>query len=552
MGADSVGGMNEEPRFRTGDITGLRGALTTMVAVESEADAIERVRALEELKAAAVAAQARAAATLHSLRYDAEAERGVPAEKRCRGLGAEVGLARRESPARGSRFLSLARTLLDDMPCALAGLESGAVSEEKAHTLHRETSWLSAEKRRLVDELMADRLDRVGVRRLAAEARAHAQRLDQEAAVEHVERCEKERRVSVRPAPGGMAYLTALLPLRQAVAAYANLQKTAATLVGTGEAGERTAGQVAADLLVERVTGQETADAVPVEVHLVMTDSTLLADGDVPGWVTGHGPVPAGAARRMLADPDGSVFLRRLYTAPGSGGLVGMDSRRREFSGVLRRMIVVRDDTCRTPFCDAPIRHIDHARPHRDGGATDFRNASGLCAACNYAKENPGWRHEADPDRLTVTTPTGARYEAPTPPLIGGAHRQPRTAPPCRGEPPSQSADMKFAGGEPPPRDAPVESTEPQSVGADDRISNDQMPTNRVVRLIRPRSTGTGSDSRSGQGSDIRSGTSSTGHIRGSGVEKTVRAHLTAHSATARTTGQLPPIDAYRFPVLAG
>jgi len=543
--------MNEEPRFRTGDITGLHGALTSMLAVESEADAIERIRVLEELKAAAAAAQARAAATLHSLRYDAEAERGVPAEKRCRGLGAEVGLARRESPARGSRFLNLARTLIDDMPCALAGLESGAVSEEKAHTLHRETSWLSAEKRRLVDELMADRLDRVGVRRLAAEARAHAQRLDQEAAVEHVERCEKERRVSVRPAPGGMAYLTALLPLRQAVAAYANLQKTAATLVGTGEAGERTAGQVAADLLVERVTGQETADAVPVEVHVVMTDSTLLADGDVPGWVTGHGPVPAGAARRMLADPQGQVFLRRLYTAPGSGGLVGMDSRRREFAGLLRRMVVVRDDTCRTPFCDAPIRHIDHARPHRDGGATDFRNASGVCAACNYAKENPGWTHEADPDRLIVTTPTGARYEATTPPLIGGAHQEPAHSPPCRGEPP--------------PRDGPAKSTERRGAA-----SNGTMPAGRVVRLIRPRRTDTGADSRPGQGSQtgsgsrsgpgsysgggssLRPGTSSTGHIRGSGVEKTVRAHLTAHSATSRTAEQTPAIDAYRFPALAG
>ncbi|WP_295688989.1 HNH endonuclease [uncultured Brevibacterium sp.] len=161
-------------------------------------------------------------------------------------------------------------------------------------------------------------------------------------------------------------------------------------------------------------------------------------------------------------------------------------------------MIVVRDDTCRTPFCDAPIRHIDHARPHRDGGATDFRNASGLCAACNYVKENPGWRHEADPDRLAVTTPTGARYEAPTPPLIGGAHRQPRTAPPCRGEPP--------------PHDDPL-SSDQGGLLPDGVTGNSRAP---VVRLIRPRPPGAGPG---------------FGPRRGSAQEKWFRAYLNARCA---------------------
>lgn len=519
MGADSVGAMNEEPRFRTGDIAAVRDALARMPDAESEADAIERLRMLEELKAAATAAQARAAVRLQVLRSEAESDRGVPAEKRCRGLGAEIGLARREPPARGARFLALARTLLDDMPHALAALFSGTVSEEKAHALYRETSWLPSDKRRRVDEIMARRLDRTGVRRLSAEARAHAQRLDQEAAVEHLERCEKERRVSIRPAPGGMAHLTALLPLRQAVAAYANLQKSAASLVGAGEAGERSIGQLAADLLVERVTGQETADAVPVEVHMVMTEATLLTDDEAPAWLTGHGPVPAGAARRMLADPDGAVFLRRLYTAPGSGALVGMDSRRREFTGLLRRMIVVRDDTCRTPYCDAPIRHIDHATPHRDGGATGFANASGLCAGCNYAKENPGWTHTADPDQLTVITPTGARYETTTPPLIGGAHSEPRRSHTGRGEPAARAAHP--ARGEP-ARGAPEKSGQTDAlhreapVTVSEHAGSEESARTPVVRLIRPRPPTVGP---------------AVGHRRGSAQEKWFRAYLNSRCA---------------------
>ncbi len=54
------------------------------------------------------------------------------------------------------------------------------------------------------------------------------------------------------------------------------------------------------------------------------------------------------------------VWVHRLYTAPGTGELVAMDSKARFFPPGLRRFIQVRDDACRTPYCDAPIRHDDH------------------------------------------------------------------------------------------------------------------------------------------------------------------------------------------------
>ena len=63
-----------------------------------------------------------------------------------------------------------------------------------------------------------------------------------------------------------------------------------------------------ADTLVERVTGQATAAAVPVEVQLVMTDTTLLADDPTPAHVHGYGPVPAPWARAWLADTTAAVL----------------------------------------------------------------------------------------------------------------------------------------------------------------------------------------------------------------------------------------------------
>ena len=55
-----------------------------------------------------------------------------------------------------------------------------------------------------------------------------------------------------------------------------------------------------ADTLVERGTGQAVAAAVPVEVHLVMTDQAMFSTGegrDEPAHLDGYGPIPAELAR---------------------------------------------------------------------------------------------------------------------------------------------------------------------------------------------------------------------------------------------------------------
>ena len=59
------------------------------------------------------------------------------------------------------------------------------------------------------------------------------------------------------------------------------------------------------------------------------------------------------------------VWLRRLYTEPETGDLDVHGRPRRLFPAPLRRFIQIRDDTCRTPYCDAPIRHLDHIPPAR-------------------------------------------------------------------------------------------------------------------------------------------------------------------------------------------
>lgn len=68
------------------------------------------------------------------------------------------------------------------------------------------------------------------------------------------------------------------------------------------------------------------------------------------------------------AAADTAVWLRRLYTHPHTGALLAMESRSRCFEHGLRQFLVLRDQTCRPPWCGAPIRHADHAVPVADGG----------------------------------------------------------------------------------------------------------------------------------------------------------------------------------------
>ena len=95
----------------------------------------------------------------------------------------------------------------------------------------------------------------------------------------------------------------------------------------------------------------------------------------------------------------------------------------------LRRFIDLRDRRCRTPWCDAPIRHDDHPLRVADGGPTTTENSQGLCEACNYTKEATGWRARSHPDgAVLTTTPTGHRYTSHPPPPIGSNPPTPEAA----------------------------------------------------------------------------------------------------------------------------
>jgi len=451
-----------------GDVLSL---LARVPLAADPAGMIDQLRGLEDLKAFAGARQASTAVAFDLQQRHEQAAAGVPVDQQGAGVAAQIALARRESPAKGSRLLGMAKTLTG-MPRTYSAFRSGFLNEWRATLVVKETICLSPEDRAGVDEeLAADTgaLDGMGDKAIVAAVRAAAYRRDPASVAKRAAHAVTERSVSLRPAPDTMTYLTALLPVAKGVAAYAALSKEADTLRSTGD--DRSRGQAMADTLVERITGTP-GGITGVEVQLVMTDRTLLQADSEPARLSGYGIIPAAWARelalagpstrmpvtgtgtssrgsaaaadtatdaRATADEAGDaapvasgrggldLWVRRLYTAPGRGELVAMDAKARLFPTGLKRFLQVRDDTCRTPYCDAPIRHHDHITAWHSGGPTTAGNGQGLCEACNHTKETPGWRAKpvsGPRHTAATTTPTGHTYHSTAPPLPGTPTRE--------------------------------------------------------------------------------------------------------------------------------
>lgn len=488
----------------------------------SDADRIVLIDELERLKSGAAAAQAR-------LTTDVATSHGLPAEPslcepaEMRPVGAQIGLARRESPHDGDGHVRLALLLTGSLPRTRRALEEGHISEWTATLIAREAACLDRRQRHELDVRLAPDLPRLSSRGARTAARRIVAEIDAEAVRRRMERARRGRRVSMRVVADGMAYLSILAPVTEVAGAHAALRKHALSVIAGGgsdaaagdagvsrterDGGARGVGALMSDTALERLTGRAAGQAQPVTVNVVMTDRSLLGWGEQsrsdeePALIPGAGPVPAGFARELLADPDVAAFYRRLYTSPSGRDLAATDARSRVFPAGLRRMITLRDQHCRTPFCDAPISQTDHVTPHAAGGPTSLRNGMGLCQRCNLTKESAGYRAvvrnppdhpepagATTPHTVDITTPMRQRASSVPPPVLGWGWR----APPDVGDAGGDDAGGGDVSGwddappMPPHRSAPAGGRDDTASSADEtRCGPDRPNESSVERRLR-------------------------------------------------------------------
>ncbi|MBG0741863.1 DUF222 domain-containing protein, partial [Paeniglutamicibacter antarcticus] len=241
----------------------IRGWIAELALMEPEdfgdREQIGLLRADEDLKAALCASQARVAAAFAASQHRAHDDTPVPdttpkpanqpgnqsrsktarrladqrAARLADSIGAQIALARRESPTKGNQLLGLANILVTEMPHTFTALATGKLNEYRAVLLVRETAYLSLEDRKTVDtELAADTgtMAVMGYQQISAEAKKIAYRLDPLAMLARNTKAVNDRHVSLRPAPDAMVRLSALLPVAEGVGVYGSLSREADTL----------------------------------------------------------------------------------------------------------------------------------------------------------------------------------------------------------------------------------------------------------------------------------------------------------------------------------
>ncbi len=327
-----------------------------------------------------------------------------------RSVAGEISLACRVSPTESRKRIRTARDLHDGLDRLRGLFGAGRISANKVATVVAAASHRDGTGRAEVDRLLAAHdLDKLGVGRLRDETRRLTAQVAPEKFRARCAAARSGRRVTLRPSADGMTDLIAHVPAEQGAACYAALQMAFNEVSVNPGPLTRGRGQVMADTLVERVTGQAVATDVNIQVQVVVPVEALVdAGGPLPAEIPGHGPVPV----ELVATTSGRKAWRKLVTRKGV--VIGGDSTQRKFTGFLADLIRARDRyRCSELYCDAPIREVDHIRRWTDGGRTEFPNGRGLCVLHNQLREQFRWRVERTRDGMVTTTPTGRTYVNP-------------------------------------------------------------------------------------------------------------------------------------------
>ncbi len=205
-------------------------------------------------------------------------------------------------PASASRRLADARVLVTEMPATLHALAAGRVSERGVRAAITETRCLTREDRGRVDAELGPVVETMSVPGDHPGGAAAGDRTRPGRRGTSGSTCPGGP-VRVHPTPARHDGQDHRSPAGRTGRGLLRLTTAAAeTAKATGD--ERTKDQIKADTLVERITGQATAAAIPVEVQLVMTSDALLGRSEEPAQLPGHGPLPAFLARRIITrDP---------------------------------------------------------------------------------------------------------------------------------------------------------------------------------------------------------------------------------------------------------
>ncbi|MGV1030604.1 MAG: hypothetical protein ACOYBU_19220, partial [Dermatophilaceae bacterium] len=349
-------------------------------------DLLDRLQAAEE---AIRAGQADRAATAVVI-----AERIQALGYRVTGAADQVAVVLAISPRSGDHLLDTAVDLCD-RPVVWAGLATGRIDVSKARHI---LDLLAKIPDPLRAQLEAEAIE-YGQCHTPHQLKRHLLAATIDADPDETLRKEAidDRGVWITPRAHGMADVHAHLSIEHADVFYQALMKLseAKDLPDPYDQGEdRYSTQRRADALVGFL---DTITTLDIRVDVTIPADTLIGDDHRDAEIGRYGPVAASLARWLCWSPD--ARWHRLVTDPLTGRLIAATAKTYTIPPRVKRLVRLRDRTCRFPGCNRPAEYTDtdHIIPWAKGGKTRAVDLGGECRRHHLIKTHSAWTVQHNP-----------------------------------------------------------------------------------------------------------------------------------------------------------
>ncbi|MFV8307727.1 HNH endonuclease signature motif containing protein [Mycolicibacterium peregrinum] len=391
-----------------------------MFDADSDVALIDKISAAARAESAAIAGRLAAIGELDARREQELAESIFWTTDPFEEVSAEVSAALRISRGRAGTQIHHARVLRDKLPLVAARFAVGDIDYRVVRMIIARTGIVDPAVWVGLDEELAARAHkwmRFSERQLRDRVDQWIAKLDPNG-VRVPPPIDDGRFVQVEPSSPGMASVWANVHAADGVALNQRLDAVADTVC---KHDPRTREQRRADAVgpVARLQShmaclcgredcpatQKRAAADAAVVHVLADRATVDGRSDDPGYLAGHGILPAESVRDLAAT--GTIKPVRVPTAPAEPEPAEPQYRP---SVALSEFIHWRDLTCRFPGCDAPVERcdVDHTAPW-PAGPTHTSNTKLFCRAHHLVNTFcPGWSDRQLSDgTIEFTTPTG-------------------------------------------------------------------------------------------------------------------------------------------------
>ncbi|THG33543.1 HNH endonuclease signature motif containing protein [Naasia lichenicola] len=320
---------------------------------------------------------------------------------------AEVALTLGLTEYSAQALIARAKILTTDRRATLAAVDCGRITLRHAEYIADEGAGLTDDLGTRFERAALIMAEGMTPAKLKSELGKLRERLQPEDSAERHADALLDRQVRIAPNRDGMGELWASLSGEDTVAIDAKLDACVRSIKNAGGEDGRTAAQLRADVLVDLILNDESGVRSIRPVVFLTAPAATAVGGDQPAELQGQGPIDADTARALIEMASG---FYRVLVSPTTGKVVDIDTSARHIPESVRRLVTLRDGTCRFPGCNrtAVGLELDHVEDYARSGYTAADNLIALCRKHHKLRHLGNWTAMllADGD-LTWTSPSG-------------------------------------------------------------------------------------------------------------------------------------------------